>query len=42
MNFDLLKTRNSYPQLTVSNDIQWKYLNYAFSYDVILALALTI
>ncbi len=34
MNFDILRAWNSYPQLEVNHDVEWRSLNYAFCYDV--------
>ncbi len=37
MNFGVNGTKNSYPQLAVSHNVEWISLNYALGYDVILA-----
>ena len=37
INFDVLRVRNSFPQLEVRCDGEWRSLKYAFRYDVILA-----
>ena len=34
--YHILKAINSFPQLEVISDLEWMFLNYAFSYDVIL------
>ncbi len=42
MNFDVLWARNSSPQLeviSVSCYVEWRSLNYAFCYDVVLGLS---
>ncbi len=36
MNFATLRV-NSYPQLQVTHDVEWRSVNYAFSYDVLRA-----
>ena len=36
MNFDILRARNSFPQLDSIYDVEWRSLNHAFEYDGIL------
>ncbi len=35
MTFVVTSVKNSYPQLPVCHNVQWKLMNYAFSYDVV-------
>ena len=42
MNFAVMRATNSYPQLEVHHDVEWKCLNYDVMYDAIPVVVLSI